>query len=547
MIKEEEVLINGHSRNYQYYTDLGYIVKIGKPFLVKTKDLMSGCAIRLTTICDNCLGESKNNFKDYYIYTNGLSDKFFCKKCKDIKSKITSLDKYGVTHPMKSEIVKSNLKKTNIERYGVDHYSKTDEYKSKYEKTCLDKYGVDNPFKSDEIKDKIKITNNLRYGVDYPMQSYDIREKSKSTFIENWGVDCYFKIDSFKKEREVERCDKLSQLLQGEYDFISYDSSNSIFNIKHKYCNSEFKLDGGLVKSRMSSNSILCPICNPIGNHFSSMEFEILRFMEENGINYLHGDRKILNGYEIDIYLPDYNIGIEVNGLYWHSEIYKDHRYHINKTLMCRDLGIELLHIWEDDWKNKKDIVKSIILNRLSMNQYKIWARKCDIRDVSSKDAKIFLNQNHIQGFSSSSIKIGLYYKDEIVSLMTFGFRYTNGKREFELIRFCNKINTNVVGSASKLFNHIFKIVDIDEIISYADISIFSGNVYRVLGFNMVSLSHPNYYWVVDGVRKHRFNYSKKKLVASGFDPNKTEVEIMHERGYYRLFSCGQEKWVYKK
>jgi len=231
-----------------------------------------------------------------------------------------------------------------------------------------------------------------------------------------------------------------------------------------------------------------------------------------------------------------------------YSEFYKNSKYHLSKTLDCLNKDVQLLHIWEDDWMNKREIVKSIILNRLKLIANKISARKCLIKYVNSKDARKFLNENHIQGFSNSSIKIGLYNGNELVSLMTFGFRYTNGKKEYELIRFCNKINTVVVGAASKIFKFFLKNSDeVFEIISYADISLFSGSLYKTMSFRKVSLSEPNYFWVVDDVRRHRFNYSKKKLVKQGYNIDKTELEIMYERGYYRVFSCGQEKWVYNK
>jgi hypothetical protein len=186
-------------------------------------------------------------------------------------------------------------------------------------------------------------------------------------------------------------------------------------------------------------------------------------------------------------------------------------------------------------------------MNRLGVIKNKIFARKCSLNIVSSKESRLFLDQNHIQGYSPSQLKLGLYYKEELVSLMTFGWRFTNGKREYELIRFCNKVETNVIGGASKLFSHFLLNNDIKEVISYADISLFDGKLYKQLKFNKISLSSPNYFWVVNGVRRHRFNYNKKKLISEGFDSKKSEVEIMHQRGYYRVFSCGQEKWTYTK
>jgi hypothetical protein len=131
---------------------------------------------------------------------------------------------------------------------------------------------------------------------------------------------------------------------------------------------------------------------------------------------------------------------------------------------------------------------------------------------------------------------------------MTFGYRHTNAKKEFELIRFCNKINTNVIGASSKLFKHFLNNYQIEEkyIISYSDLSLFDGKMYETLGFEYVHLSKPNYFWIVNGIRHHRFKYNKQRLIKEGFDSNKTEVEIMHERGYYRIYGCGQVRWIYQ-
>jgi len=167
---------------------------------------------------------------------------------------------------------------------------------------------------------------------------------------------------------------------------------------------------------------------------------------------------------------------------------------------------------------------------------------KCVIKPVNNEDTSNFLNKNHIQGYTRFSESIGLYYNNELVSLMSFGFRATNGKREYELIRFCNKINYYIIGSASKLFKYFIRThLDINEIISYADISLFTGSIYKTLGFNFEKRSMINYWWVVNGIRKHRFNFNKSKLIKMGYDPLKTEVEIMHEIGNYRVFGCGQD------
>lgn len=519
MIKETLVEIVGHPRNKKYYSDLGYNITVGESSYVKVEHLSKGSMVKITSICSNCYSENINIFKDYWNYTNGLKEAYYCNKCNYIKSEKTSLERWGVSNPMKSNIVKDKLRDSLFNKYGVSWYSKTNEWLDKFKSTSVKKWGVDNPSKSDEIIELIKNKN------DYFLKSNEFITQTKE-----------------KKQRNTYK--KYANLLPSNYSSKKYN--NGLFSIEHD-CGNIFDITKSLLYNRIMNNSIICTFCNPIDIKRSSFEIEIGLFLKELGISFLSNDRKILSGLELDYYIVDKKIAIECNGVYWHNELFKTNDYHINKTKECLENGIILLHIWEDDWLNKKEIIKSIIKNKLGLIDNKIWARKCDIRLVGSSEYRKFLDENHIQGYASSSYNIGLYYEEEIVSLMTFGWRRTNNKREYELIRFCNKINTNVVGAASKLFNFFKRnIKDVDYLVSYSDISLFSGYLYEKLGFYKVNLSDPNYFWVVDGIRRHRYNYSKRKLVKIGYDINKTEVEIMHERGYYRVYSTGQEKYVYE-
>jgi hypothetical protein len=158
-------------------------------------------------------------------------------------------------------------------------------------------------------------------------------------------------------------------------------------------------------------------------------------WIRELGVDFLENDRNILNGKELDIFIPEKNIAIEFNGLYWHSELFKGKTYHQEKTKLCNSQDIDLIHIFEDDWIYRKEIVKSIISNRIGLIKDKIWARNCRISNVSPQEAKSFLNENHIQGFVGSSIRIGLFHNGELVSLMTFGERNTNSKKGFNSTR----------------------------------------------------------------------------------------------------------------
>lgn len=284
--------------------------------------------------------------------------------------------------------------------------------------------------------------------------------------------------------------------------------------------------------------------------NISSQEHEIKDFLKTHKINFEKNNRKIL-GKEMDIFIPELNIGIEFNGLYWHSEKFRDKFYHYNKLLDAKSKGIFLLNIWEDDWKNKRYIIESIIKNKVKINENRIYARNCLLRMLDNRDKRGFLDKSHLQGNINSSINLGLYYKDELVSLMTFGKKrmiLNSGSyniNKYELLRFCNKLNTSVVGSASKLFKHFVKNYDFSEIITYSNLDISDGNLYKVLGFKEEGHTGINYWWVKNGVKYHRSNFMKHKLVKGGADPNKTENEIMKERGYFKLYGTGNIKWKF--
>lgn len=490
--------------------------------------------------------EYKSKYKKTCLEKYGVENSF---QSNDIKEEIkkSNLKNHGVEYPQQSEEVRLKSNRSNLEKYGFEKYSQTQECKSQIKETCLEKYGVDNYSKTDDYKIQVKDTCLEKYGVDNYSKTNDYKIQTKETCLEKYGVDHYSKTDEFKSIVKVKRegITKLryDNLISDGYSIELYTGRN--FTIYHEVCNNKFDINRDNLYSRINLDICLCTVCYPVDVQQSYMEIELQNFLNQHEVSYITRDKSILDGKEIDIYLPEHNLAIEMNGVYWHSEIYVDNKYHLNKTLLCRERGIHLIHIWEDDWKYKSDIVKSIISNKIGIISNKVFARNCILGEVSSSDARLFLDENHIQGFAASSIRIGLYHNNDLVSLMTFGYRYTNGKREFELIRFCNKINTNVVGASSKIFKHLLKIVNVDNIISYSDISMFGGLMYGILGFKEISTSDPNYFWVVDGVRKHRFNYNKQNLGKQGFDISKTEVEIMHNRGYYRIWGCGQKKWIY--
>lgn len=298
-------------------------------------------------------------------------------------------------------------------------------------------------------------------------------------------------------------------------------------------------------------NGYGCKICS---NNISTQEKEIYNFINSLNVESIENDKTLLNGLEIDILLPKHKLGIEYNGLYWHSEQFKDKNYHINKTKLCEENGYRLIQIFEDEWNDKKEIVKSRLINIIGLNKNKIYGRKCIIKEISSSDAKEFMVKNHIQGYVNSSIRIGLYYNNELVSLMTLGktrniLKYKSVDGEYEILRFSNKLNTSVIGGASKIFNYFLKMYKPNKVISYSDKRWSIGEIYKTLGFKLEKISEPNYYYVINKKRETRYKYQKHKLAGMDilFNESFSESDNMKLNGYFKIFDCGTDKYVWDR
>lgn len=280
----------------------------------------------------------------------------------------------------------------------------------------------------------------------------------------------------------------------------------------------------------------------------SSGQQEIHQYISEICSGFNVGDTTLLHGREIDLINHELKIGIEYNGLYFHSDKYKNRRYHISKMKEMEDIGYRLIYIWEDWWVRKQDIVKSMLSSIFGKNVIRIYARKCTVREISDETAKIFLHHNHIQGSSVSKIRLGLFFNDELVSVMTFGsLRRTLGMNStqghWELLRFCSKLNTTVVGGASKLLQYFIKSNYPKRIISYANRDWSIGGVYKQMGFSFVGMTEPGYFYAKGKRRFSRSQFTKDKLVKSGGDKTKSESLIMSERGYMKIWDTGNLKY----
>jgi hypothetical protein len=278
-------------------------------------------------------------------------------------------------------------------------------------------------------------------------------------------------------------------------------------------------------------------------------ELELLDFIESiYKDNIIGSDKTILKGLELDIVLPDLKLAFEFNGIYWHSSAHKDKNYHINKTKKAQEAGYKLVHIYESDWLYKQDIVKSRIINLLKLNNNSIYARKCKIRELEVDECRKFLDSTHLQGFIGASIKLGLFYNEDLVSVQTYGKPRYSSLANWELLRFSNKLNTSVVGAASKLFKYFIKNYNPSSIISYSLLDWGYKAVYDTLGFEFLHDTKPNYSYLINNKLESRLKYQKHKLkdILVSFDEIKTEEQNMLDNGYYRLYNCGSQAFIWK-
>jgi hypothetical protein len=444
---------------------------------------------------------------------------------------------------------------------------KNADVKKKRQETTFKLYGVDNVFQDETVKNKIKETNLERYGVEYSSQRPDFLEISSTTCLERYGVPHQMKSDKVKNKRN-------SSLIKKYGDTTHQPISNktdltSDFIIKNFVDEDNFIVINDVLDYYSCGGNFWVKKIKPMLPEYvkvkQSKKFEqqnIIKFIQDlyNGV-VIQDDRKVLNGLELDIYLPDIKFAIEYNGIPYHSYgisdfapfdnvEQEDKNRHLNKTEKCEQLGITLFQIYEDEWRNKtkNDILKSMIANKLGKNE-KIYARKCEVREIDSETYKKFCNINHLQGSSRASVKIGLYYLGDLVACMSFSKPRFNRNYEWELIRSCSKKYLTVVGGFSKLMNHFTNNYS-GKIITYANRSYSSGEVYTKNGFLEIYNSPPNYKYLklnsFNSVSRYEAQKHKLSSKLDHFDDSLTEKQNMINNGYRILWDSGNKVFEYR-
>lgn len=491
------------------------------------------------------------------------------RKCQETLRSKTALSRYGVENVSQLDSVKAKISKvksseeakarvvaTVQKRYGVDNVSqapqvraklsevmKTERYLKDREQTCLERYGFTSPSMAESVKKKREETNYQRYGAAHPPHTKGFFQKRM--------------LDGSKAE----------DFMNFREDPASYIQSN----FDHAPTISEMCAALGCTDTPIYNVLLKFGCSDMLSSSTSSMEQEVSNFIESliPNIKIRHNDRSVIAPRELDLYLPDYQLGIECNPTATHNSSSEDPWggppkpaiYHQEKSIQALKQGVLVFHIFGYEWSNKKEIIQSMLTNLLKANTETIGARDTYVCDVPYLECKRFLDANHLQGDTNSSIRLGLRHKrtDELLSVMTFGrIRPSMGTstltndRPWELSRFCNQKFTSVSGSASKLFQHFLNRIHPEVVVSFSDVAHTRGSLYQTLGFKSSEPSYPNYVWATlnDAIYFNRVNCQKRNLPKLLHDDsidivNNTERQIMESHGFLQVFNSGTIRWVW--
>lgn len=425
--------------------------------------------------------------------------------------KDTCLKKYGVENPSQVKEVKNKKKQTCLENYGTEYHIQSSIGKSERKNTCLEKYGVENPSQDEEIKNRKKQTMLRRYSVENPMQINDVKIKVKKTCIDKFGVPAPF---CKAVPSEMSDCEWMLRAYKtGGAEYIS-ESLDVSMTTAFKY----------LKKLNIKDSRI------------SSFELAIRHFLSSLGItDVLYNKRTIIDNNELDLYLPEYKLAIECNGSYWHSENQgKDKQYHLNKTKLCKDKNIRLIHIWHHEWIKNPEFIKEKLKNEFNP-EYHLKEENIKIQNISKNDLILFIGD--VYDSCIDIVRIGLYYRNKLIALMAFKKDNTG----WVLLCYHDK-GSGIVNGANKLFNYFVSNYKPLYITGHSCIMWDTDELYKSLGFGYSYSTKPEYYYTLnyrDYADKSLYKQKKSKI----FNNNLSEWENMQASGYDRIWDCGKNIW----
>lgn len=428
-----------------------------------------------------------------------------------------------------------------------------------YEKTSetmLKKYGVKNCGSLIEVREKRKNTLMEKYGVENITQNKEYVKKAKKTMLKKYGVDNFCQLEENKRKWYKKSWENMV-MKWGEYvtpmfSFAEYRGykHGEEYNWKCTQCGNEFRSKIYMSRHIPKNPRVpRCLNCYPLHEKTSKPEKEIVEFIKTfYGGEILTNSSKIIPPLEIDIYIPEKKIAIEFNGLFWHSEKNVKHKkYHCVKSTRCEKKDIILLHIFEDEWRTKRKLVESRI--KFLFGKYNnIYARNCKIKEISPDEKNEFMLKNHFSGSDDSTIRFGLFYNNEMVSIMTFGKPLVYKNYEYELKSFANKLGVRVVGGASKLLKHFEDNYKPKSLVALCDRRLYNGWLFKMIGFRFVNKTRPSFYWFKNKVRLQKYKYNMKNIrniLGDKYNDELSFCENMAKNKWEKIYDCGN--FVFEK
>lgn len=354
---------------------------------------------------------------------------------------------------------------------------------------------------------------------------------------------------SMTEEEKIQRIEKFREsYYRSQKDRIIQRAKALLDNRNIKYSIKDFEFDCECpicsehwtwTPIKKSDNYTQVPYClNCFNKNVSSYELQIHKILDDLRVEYIANDRSILKGKELDIYIPLAKLAIEFDGVYWHNNSTKT----LEKSKQLE--GIQLINIFENEYDDHK--IRSILSAKLHKSEI-IYARKCVIEEIPNKVYKEFCERNHIQGYAAAKVMLGLFYKGQLIQIMSFGKPRFNRNYEWEIIRECSD-SYGVVGGKQRLWKYFLKTYSPKSVISYCDKRYFTGESYIKLGMTPKKDTGPSYIYTNGKQTLSRYQCQKHKLenILDKFDKNLTEYENMSMNGYYRLYDFGQKVFVWE-
>ena len=456
---------------------------------------------------------------ELYIQQN-LSVRECCIKTKLSQTTLMRLLKdYGIKKSQEAHV--ANIKKSKLESHGNPNFNN----RPKADQTNLDRYGVKNQFQRKDLFPQIYEKKVQCYG------TYNNMEKNFATRAEHYG--------SVKASYEAQ------QKTYAQTCAERYGETNSakVKEIRAKIKNSvaeTFMERYGVENYWTSPNAKL--------SHQSKNSSANLAFAEKlEQANIRYSTEFSLAGKRFDFKVGNFLIEINPTATHnstWgiHSQSGLDKNYHKLKSNVASVNGFQCLHLF--DWESADLIIEFL------KEKQPLYARKCNIRQLSPREAYNFLTAHHLQGYVKDSVRLGLYYNNNIVAVMTFGKPRFNKNYEYELLRYCSPIY-KIIGGAEKLFANFLKTYNPASIVSYCDLSKFSGQVYKKLGFSLVRNNAPSKHWYNLKAKRHITDNLLRqkgfdKLFHTNFGKGTSNEALMLEAGFVEIYDCGQATYIWK-